>query len=45
MKAGWKIKTLGELCRLISGKHIDSKDYNTEFRGVGYPTGPSDLAP
>jgi type I restriction enzyme, S subunit len=45
MKAGWKIKTLGELCRLISGQHIDSKDYNTESRGVGYLTGPSDFGP
>jgi len=45
MKAGWEKKTLGKLCRLISGQHIDSKDYNTESRGVGYLTGPSDFGP
>ena len=43
MKAGWQTKTLGQLCQLISGQHIDSKDYNTESRGVGYLTGPSDF--
>ena len=45
MKTGWKRRTLGQLCRLISGQHIDSKDYNTESRGVGYLTGPSDFGP
>lgn len=45
MKAGWQRKSLGELCQLISGQHIDSKDYNTELRGVGYLTGPSDFGP
>ena len=43
MKAGWERKKLGDLCRLISGQHIDSKDYNTESRGFGYLTGPSDF--
>ncbi len=45
MKAGWERKSLGALCQLISGQHIDSKDYNTEFRGLGYLTGPSDFGP
>jgi type I restriction enzyme S subunit len=45
VKAGWQRQTLGQLCRLISGQHIDSKDYNTESRGVGYLTGPSDFGP
>lgn len=45
MKKGWTTKTLGEVCQLISGQHIDSKDYNTDSRGVGYLTGPSDFGP
>jgi type I restriction enzyme S subunit len=45
MKAGRTVKELGQLCQLISGQHVDSKDYNTESRGVGYLTGPSDFGP
>ncbi len=45
MKKGWPTKTLGDVCQLISGQHIDAKDYNTESRGVGYLTGPSDFGP
>lgn len=45
MKKGWPTKTLGEVCQLISGQHVESKDYNTESRGVGYLTGPSDFGP
>jgi type I restriction enzyme, S subunit len=40
---GWTQRPLGELCELISGQHIDAADYNTESRGVGYLTGPSDF--
>lgn len=40
---GWSWKPLGSLCELISGQHIDAKDYNVEHRGVGYLTGPSDF--
>ncbi|WP_397378699.1 restriction endonuclease subunit S [Pseudomonas sp.] len=40
---GWSEKTLAVLCELISGQHIDAKDYNTNGRGVGYLTGPSDF--
>jgi len=43
MRRGWQTKTLGNLCQLISGQHIDAKDYNTDSRGVGYLTGPSDF--
>lgn len=43
MTSGWQTKTLGELCQLISGQHIDAKDYNTASHGVGYLTGPSDF--
>ena len=43
MREGWPVKKLGELCDLVSGQHIDAKDYNTESRGVGYLTGPSDF--
>jgi type I restriction enzyme, S subunit len=45
VKAGWKVKKLGEVIELISGQHIDSKDYNTSGKGVGYLTGPSDFGP
>ncbi|MFN8220176.1 MAG: hypothetical protein U0S12_08625 [Fimbriimonadales bacterium] len=34
---------MGDVCDLISGQHIDAEDYNTEGKGVGYPTGPSDF--
>jgi type I restriction enzyme S subunit len=42
-KRGWQRKTLRELCQLISGQHIEAKDYNNESRGFGYLTGPSDF--
>ena len=31
------------MCDLISGKHIEAKDYNTDGLGIGYLTGPSDF--
>ena len=40
---GWVEKSLSDICVLISGQHIDAKDYNSERRGVGYLTGPSDF--
>lgn len=43
MKAGWKEQPLGDVIDLVSGQHIDAKDYNTDGRGVGYLTGPSDF--
>lgn len=43
MKRGWQTKTLGEVIQLVSGQHIEAKDYNTDSRGVGYLTGPSDF--
>ena len=43
MRGIWPTKVLGEVCQLISGQHIDAKDYNTQGRGVGYLTGPSDF--
>jgi type I restriction enzyme S subunit len=39
----WEEKALGETCDLISGQHINKKDYNTESKGMGYLTGPSDF--
>jgi type I restriction enzyme S subunit len=33
------------VCQLISGQHIDAKDYNSVSRGIGYLTGPSDFGP
>jgi type I restriction enzyme S subunit len=43
MKHRWPKKTLGELCKLISGQHVDAKDYGTVPCGIGYLTGPSDF--
>ena len=43
MKAGWPIRKLGDLCVLISGRHIEAKDYNIEKKGVAYLTGPADF--
>lgn len=40
---GWVEKKLGDICELISGQHIDAKDYNTNSQGLGYLTGPSDF--
>lgn len=40
---GWGSYKLSELCELISGQHIDAKDYNNEQKGIGYLTGPSDF--
>lgn len=36
-------RRLGQLCTLISGRHIEAKDYNTEGKGIGYLTGPADF--
>ena len=43
MKRDWPIKSLGDVCRLISGQHIDAKDYSLQMKGIGYLTGPSDF--
>lgn len=43
MKKNWEVKKLGEVCELISGQHIESKNYNTQSKGIGYLTGPSDF--
>jgi len=43
LPVGWQVKKLGDLCHLISGQHIEAKDYNIEHRGIGYLTGPSDF--
>jgi type I restriction enzyme S subunit len=43
MKNGWEKRTLSELCTLISGRHLDPKQQNTESRGIGYLTGPADF--
>jgi type I restriction enzyme S subunit len=40
---GWIEKNLGDICDLISGQHIDAKDYNTDSKGIAYLTGPSDF--
>jgi type I restriction enzyme, S subunit len=45
LNKGWPARTLGEVARLVSGRHIAAKDYNSESRGVGYLTGPSDFGP
>lgn len=40
---GWEQHKLSDLCELISGQHIDAKNYNTDNIGIGYLTGPSDF--
>jgi type I restriction enzyme S subunit len=40
---GWEEHKLSDLCVLISGQHIDAKNYNTDNIGIGYLTGPSDF--
>jgi type I restriction enzyme S subunit len=40
---GWSKKTIGDVGDLISGQHIDAKDYNMKGRGLAYLTGPSDF--
>jgi len=37
------LKTVTDVAEVISGQHIEAKDYNTERRGIGYLTGPSDF--
>ena len=39
----WPIAKLATVCSLISGQHIDMKNYNTQGRGIGYLTGPADF--
>lgn len=36
-------RQLADVVDLISGQHIDKKDYNTERQGIGYLTGPADF--
>ena len=43
MNLGWKSERLGQVCELISGQHIEAKDYNEDGIGVAYLTGPSDF--
>ena len=43
MRVGWTICRLSEVCDVISGQHIEAKNYNTNRMGVGYLTGPSDF--
>jgi len=45
MKEDWLTQSLGDVCQLISGQHIDAKDYNLQMQGIGYLTGPSDFGP
>jgi type I restriction enzyme, S subunit len=45
VRNGWQKRNLGELCTLISGRHLDPKQQNTESRGIGYLTGPADFGP
>lgn len=39
----WRQEALGNVIELISGQHIDAKDYNSIGRGLPYLTGPSDF--
>ena len=44
LPSGWQFSKLGEECDLISGQHINAKDYNVEGKGIGYLTGPADFS-
>ena len=39
----WPMVELGDICRLISGQHIDKNNYNMDSIGIGYLTGPADF--
>lgn len=39
MKQGWEIKTLGDLCLIISGQSPESKHYNTNGNGMPFYQG------
>lgn len=41
----WPMVELGAVCELISGRHVDKVNYNTECRGISYLTGPADFGP
>ncbi|MEO7796520.1 MAG: N-6 DNA methylase, partial [Opitutaceae bacterium] len=41
----WPMVELASVCTLISGRHVDKANYNTEGRGLSYLTGPSDFGP
>jgi type I restriction enzyme S subunit len=43
MRKEWRAESLSEVIKLVSGQHIEAKDYNIKSRGVGYLTGPSDF--
>lgn len=45
MKNVWQMRTLGDVVQLISGQHIEAKNYNAASRGIAYLTGPSDFGP
>ncbi|EMA8957331.1 restriction endonuclease subunit S [Vibrio fluvialis] len=40
---GWKTVKVSDIAELISGQHIAAKDYNSDGKGIGYLTGPSDF--
>ena len=39
----WAMVELGDICKLISGQHIDKSNYNMDGSGIGYLTGPADF--
>ena len=39
----YRLRPLSDFCSLVSGQHIDKEDYNTDSKGIGYLTGPSDF--
>ena len=39
----WPTGSLGDVCLLISGQHVNRDDYNTNHVGIGYLTGPADF--
>ncbi len=39
----WPMVELRDVCKLISGQHIDKSNYNMNGKGIGYLTGPADF--
>ncbi|HZV88591.1 MAG TPA: restriction endonuclease subunit S [Candidatus Binatus sp.] len=43
MKAGWKLKEIGDLCEVIAGQSPEGKYYNTEGNGIPFYQGKKDF--
>lgn len=44
MKAGWEVKTLGEVCEVVAGQSPESSAYNSEANGLPFYQGKKEFA-